>query len=246
MMIVMIRETHAVSPFRYALLDLMKAPGNELILAYGYLTDCITDDTDKTRLGYDFKRALNHSNMQNCTIYLIAGSFDYILKPATGSHQANFEKAYNKLKSYIKRNHPTITVAPISHVNKITANKIWHGKIALKKEKDVNAQIGTVSAALVGSSNLSANATQNSKVTKAVQSNCDIYLWDGNIHKSIFTSKGSSQDTKGISDILPLPLTINNSNQSLSNPLGMTFPARPLVPLKDIFEHLYSKVQIYC
>lgn len=251
-MVVMVREKHQFSPFRKALIDLIKAPGDELILSYGALTNCITVPRThwvsgkKVLVGIsdEFISALQHQNMKNSTIWLVAGNF---ISGKGDSQEVKFINAYKSLDSELRTNRllapQNIKLRPIANVHTISSTNgnptEWHTKMALKKQNDVtngqNIRAGEAAAALIGSSNLSPNTTdERLSSIYPVQSNCDLYLWDENIYQ---TSRFGG--------------AIPNSSNDISAAFGLLssnaiiVPGTPAVPIQQIFQFLHSKVKPY-
>lgn len=221
-MVILFRDVSKYSPFKEALFDLVSAPGDELILSSGYIRPYLARR--------DFILHLNR-HMKNGKVRLIAGNFD-----SSGiTHRNQFNDTYNKMANRINRLNKlgaNIDLRPQIDVNMRTRTEKWHSKIALK----VEAATDEVTAALIGSSNLSKNSLEES-TSGFVTNECDVYIWDSkkfqstfkNIHRYWVDSKTKDQ-RNAVSQVLDLSSVI---------------PANTAVPQKVLFGHLLNKVSSF-
>lgn len=160
-MVILFRDLSRYSPFKDALYDLVSAPGDELILSSGYIWPYLVNKNFIVHLD---------KHMRDSKIRLIAGNFDNSSK-----HKAAFDKTYNNLATEInKLNKKGANIDLRPQINVYTHNNkknLWHSKIALKVQSSTNE----VTAALVGSSNLSWNSLDES-VGRTVTHECDVYI----------------------------------------------------------------------
>lgn len=221
-MVILFRDISSYSPFKDALYDLVSAPGDELILSSGYIWPYLVNK--------DFILHLD-KHMKNGKIRLIAGNFDN-----SSNHKTKFDQTYNDLATEINKLNKTganIDLRPQIHVYTHNNKKnLWHSKIALKVQSAANE----VTAALVGSSNLSWNSL-GEPVGRTVTHECDVYIWEGRKFKSIFRNIHTYyNDSKTLDQ--------RNAISEMLN-LSTVIPANTAMPQKVLFDHLLNKVSSF-
>lgn len=182
-MAILFRNSPANCPFREALLELSRLPGDEMIISTGFIYPRVLSDNtlvDAIRNGLAsggilriVSGAFNNHNQDapNCINYNLSGNLRAECNWC--SHEASVDYFTQQLN-------PNADPAGITvqGINYFSQNRLkWHAKIALKIENN------TIRAAILGSSNIS-----NPSFTLNYQNfNCesDLYIWDRNYFKKV-------------------------------------------------------------
>jgi len=228
-MAILFRDFTNVNLFYQAMIELAKAPGDEMIISSGYFKPDVIDNEFKSSLTKGFR------DPKNAKITVIGGAWkDHNISANNCSQKKNvkfdeycwecgFEDFWRKLERAIKPIKLEYTNIPFELGEK------WHGKITLKLKKDSN-NLGVIGA-IIGSSNMTPSAFYPD--AKYWNSECDIFLWDDTVFTPSIIKKYTKPNKQGLKIGLPLAIEVN----------PLHFEAQDL--LNNLYEEIKNETTIW-